>query len=85
MICGGQKDIGLLVEGCDGYDDSLSVDGLQEALRKHSDALTASVLREDESVPSQTHGTRLKPVTVNPDRLVTPFGRTLLRESKTRN
>lgn len=76
------KDIGLLVEGDNGDDDSLGLDVFQVGLRQHSQRLAAAVLGEDERVTAKTHGARLETVPVHTDGLQTGFNWTLFCKTK---
>jgi len=76
------KDIGLLVEGDDGYNDGLGLDVSQVGLRQHSHSLAAAILGEDERVAAQTHRARLEPVPVHTDGLQTGPTRTLFCKTK---
>lgn len=61
------KDIGLLAEGNDGDDNSLSLDVLQVGLRQQTHSLAAAVLGEDERVAAEPHGAGLEAVAVHAD------------------
>lgn len=76
------KDIGLLVEGHDGDDDSLSLDGFQVGLWHHPHRLATAVLGENEHVAAKAHGAGLEAVPVHPDGLVTDFTGTFCCETK---
>lgn len=67
------KDIGLLVEGDDGDNDSLGLNVLQVGLRQHPHSLATPVLGEDEGITAQTHGARLETIPIYANSLLTGF------------
>lgn len=76
------KDIGLLVEGNNRDNDSLSLDVFQVGLRQHSHRHAAAIFGEDEGVATQTHGARLETVPVHTDGLLTGLTWTLFCKTK---
>lgn len=76
------KDIGLLVEGHNGDEDSLSLDVFQVGLGHHPHRLAAAVLGENERVAAEAHGAGLEAVPIHPDGLLAGVARTFFCETK---
>lgn len=64
----------MLAEGNDGDDNSLGFDLLKVGLGQQTNRLAAAILREDECVTAQPHGTGLEAIAVHTDGHVTEFG-----------